>query len=559
MSFGPRARRKRTRPVLIWPAVALALMLLGALLAVPSFLYVEKPPALRPKLIYRGVEQAFPVVVERGEAYVPFEFVKEVIDPDAFWDESGLVVVTTKDKVIKLRTDSLTAYVNQHPVDLRVPVTLESGEPYIPAATMEMLYPLSTKYFRGEGVFVARRTDEPQTVGTSDRGAVVRVSPSFFARRVGVASAGTELDIYDSEGGWVLVETSEGFVGWVSKRDIDRIEEREPTASPPKDYVPEPLAGKKIVLAWEQVDRHNPDTSKIGPMPGLNVLSPTWFRLGETPGEVENYADSRYVSWAHERGYKVWALFSNSFELERTRAVLRSSDLRDKVISQILLYARMYSLDGINIDFENVYHDDAPYLTQFVREMTPLLHEMGLTVSIDVTVKSQSPTWSMCFERSRLAEVVDYVMLMAYDEFYAGSPVAGPTASIPWTEWTVQTTLREVPPEKLVLGVPFYTRLWTETRDGSGVKVTQSAYGMASSEAWVKSEGLEAAVDATTGLRYAEKTTGNQTRKIWLEDARSMAKRTEIADAYGLAGIGAWRRGLETPDIWDVISDYIGR
>ena len=162
-------------------------------------------------------------------------------------------------------------------------------------------------------------------------------------------------------------------------------------------------------------------------MPGLNVLSPTWFRLGETPGEVENYADSRYVSWAHERGYKVWALFSNSFELERTRAVLRSSDLRDKVISQILLYARMYSLDGINIDFENVYHDDAPYLTQFVREMTPLLHEMGLTVSIDVTVKSQSPTWSMCFERSRLAEVVDYVMLMAYDEFYAGSPVAGPS------------------------------------------------------------------------------------------------------------------------------------
>jgi spore germination protein YaaH len=559
MSLGPRASRKRTRPRYVWPAIAFALMLAGALLAVPSFLYVEKQPAARPHLIYKGEEQAFPVVVERGEAYVPFQFVKEKIDSNAFWDETGTVIVTTKDKVVKLKTDSLTAHVNQNPVDLQVPVVLESGEPYIPSSILETLYPLSVSYHPDEGVFIARPTDEASLVGTSVSDVVVRVDPSLLARRVGVAPAGTEFYIHSVKGGWLRVDTSEGLVGWVSSRDIDRTEEREPSHRPPRDYTPRPLGSDKIALVWEQVDRHNPDTSKIGDMPGLNVISPTWFRLGEKPGEVENYADFRYVSWAHERGYQVWALFSNSFELERTKTMLRDSDLRDKVISQILMYARLYSLDGINIDFENVYQDDAPYLTQFVRELTPLLHEAGLTVSIDVTVKSLSPTWSMCFERSRLAEVVDYVMLMAYDEFYAGSPVAGPTASIPWTEWTVQKTLEEVPAEKLVLGVPFYTRLWTEVKEGSHVKVSQVAYGMSSSEAWVRSQGVEATIDPDRGLRYAEKTSGDKTYKIWLEDAGSMTKRMEIADSYGLAGIAAWRRGLETPDIWDVISDYVER
>lgn len=559
MSFGPRASRRKIRRNFVWPALALALMAIGAGLAVPSFLYVDKLPAARPSLVYKGVHQSFPVVVERGEAYVPFDFVKEVIDPDAFWDESGLVVVTTKDKVVKLRTDSLTAYVNRHPVDLQVPVILESGKPYIPAAVLETLYPLSTGYFPDEGVFIVRRNDTVSTAGKSGSDVIVRTSPSHLARRVGVAPPGTEFDIYDSKGGWVRVETSQGFVGWVLRRDMDHTEQRKPSAPPVKEYTPEPMAGGKIVLVWEQVDRYNPDTSKIGPMTGLNVVSPTWFRLGETPGKIENYADSRYVAWAHERGYKVWALFSNSFELERTRTVLRDSDLRDRVISQILVYARMYSLDGINLDFENVYHEDAPYLTQFVRELTPLLHEAGLTVSIDVTVKSQSPTWSLCYQRGRLAEAVDYVMLMAYDEFWASSPVAGPTASIPWTEWTVQTTLEEVPASKLVLGVPFYTRLWTETRYGSSVKVTQRATGMSSAESWLRSEGVQAALDPATGLRYAEKTSGNNTYKMWLEDSQSMAKRTEIAERYGLAGIAAWRRGFETPEIWDVIADYVSR
>ena len=192
-------------------------------------------------------------------------------------------------------------------------------------------------------------------------------------------------------------------------------------------------------------------------MPGLNVVSPTWFYLSATtPGEISNEADMRYVNWAHSKGYQVWALFANNFDPDLTRTVLRDSDLRDKVISQILIFSEIYLLDGINIDFENVYMEDAPFLTQFVREMVPLLHEQGLTVSMDVTVRSSSPTWSLCYERSRLAQVLDYIMLMAYDQYPSNSPVSGPVSTIPWTEKAIKITLEEVPNESLVWEFPLH-------------------------------------------------------------------------------------------------------
>lgn len=554
MSIGPRARRKTRRP-LAWPLFAAALMLVGAGIFAPSFMYEEKAPASRPYLVYRGERQSYPVVVEAGEAYVPFEFVKKVIDPNAF-AEDGLVVVTTQDKVVKLKTDSLTAYVNQNPVELRLPVTLEAGEPYLPASALELLYPVSASLHEEAGTFTVHRTDSESSVAEVLSDAVVRTEPSIVARRTAVLPAGAYVEIFETKGGWVRVETTSGIAGWMSSKRLSDPTQKPADVPPPKDYTPPPLKGSKVSLVWEQVDLRTPDTSTMGSLNGANVVSPTWFRLGEKPGDVDNYVDTRYVSWAHARGYKVWALFSNSFELQRTRTVLRDSDLRDKVISQILVYARMYSLDGINLDFENVYQDDAPYLTQFVRELTPLLHEMGLSVSMDITVKSLSPTWSLCYERKRLAEVVDYLMLMAYDQYSAGSKVAGPNSSIPWTKSSIERTLQEVPSHKLVLAVPFYMRLWKETKTDDGVKVTQRAIGMDQADEWLSQQGVKSVYQSESGLMYAEKTIGQDTQKLWIEDADSMKLRVELADSYGLAGVAAWRRGFENDAVWKVIQDY---
>lgn len=558
MSFPPRALRRKPGRSPGWVLPVLVFVLSGLSLAIfwPSFQELPVPPESRPYLVYRGDRHDFPVVVERGEAYVPFSFIKEVIDPNAFYDKDGVVVVTTANQVVKMKTGSLTGYVNRHPVELKFPVVLEGKEPYIPGSTLEILYPVSVSLKEEAGVFRVRQLDEDRVVAPVVSRAFVRVRSTMLSERAGRVGAGDEVEIFETAGRWARIETWSGVAGWLPVSCLGEKETRRAEGRPSGEYVPTPFDGKKVVLVWEQVERRTPDPSGIGPMEGLNVVSPTWFRLGEKPGEVENYADSRYVAWAHSQGYQVWALFSNSFELERTRAVLRSSDFRDKVISQILIYAEVYSLDGINIDFENVYKDDAPYLTQFVRELTPLLHEQGLTVSMDVTVKSQSPTWSLCYERKRLSEVLDYIMLMAYDQYGATSKVAGPVSAIPWTEWTIEKTLEEVPKEKLVLGIPFYTRLWKETKEGASVTVSQKAMGMESAEQWFLSEKVTPVLQTETGLRYAEKTSGSVTYRMWLEDEDSVRRRLDLARAYDLAGVAAWRRGFERKSVWNVISDY---
>lgn len=539
-----------------WTLFFLTLGLLIGSIFIQSFLWMPKPPAERPYLVYEGDIYDFPLVIEDGEAYVPFDFIKNVLDKNAFWDKSGVCVITTKDKVVKLKKDSLTAYVNQHPVKLGFPVILDGNEPYIPQSVLSTVYPVTAKYIEESGVFLVKRLDVPRKIGKVNTSSVVRAGPSSLSRRVAIVKPDDEVELFETSGRWARVETKDGLPGFLPVKDVDMVEERPQEVFPEKDYVPPPLPGGKVVLTWEAVDSRNPDTSKIGPMPGLNVVSPTWFHLSEVPGELESRADLRYVNWAHSRGYQVWALLSNSFELTRTREVLRNSDLRDKVIAQLLIYSKVYKLDGINIDFENVYQEDAPYLTQFVREMVPLLHQQGLTVSVDITVKSNSPTWSLCYERSRLAEAADYVMLMAYDQYGQGSQVSGPVAAIPWTEWAIKKTLEEVPREKLVLGIPFYTRLWKETQKDGKTEVTQKAMGMQSIQNWLSSMGIRPALEEATGLNYAEKTVGQDTYKVWVEDKDSVQKRISLARKYDLAGIASWRRGFETPEIWDVIDGY---
>ncbi len=542
-----------------WPAIMLAaiVLLMGAAVIYPSFQYAEPPLGSRPYLVYQGEVQKFPVVVEDGEVYVPLKFIQEKLDPHVHWDEKGVMVVTTQDKVVKLKTQSLTAYVNQHPVNLEFPVILDGRQPYVPASTLETLYPVTTRLNREYGIFLVRALDVPRFVGETNTRTVLRTKASPLARRVKVLPQGEQIVVYGHGARWLRVETSLGLCGFLPKKHVSGLREEPPEAPEPAEYTPRPLKGDKVVLVWEQVDRITPDPSTLGDMPGLNVVSPTWFHLAETPGEVENRADMRYVNWAHSRGYQVWALFSNSFDPDRTSVVLRDSDLRDQVISQLLIYADIYKLDGINVDFENVYLEDGPYLTQFIRELTPLLHNQGLTVSIDITVKSSSPNWSLFLERDKLAQVVDYVMLMAYDQFPHGSKVAGPVSTIPWTEWAIRKTLEEVPKHKLVLGVPFYTRLWIETYEHGQTTVTPRALGMEGIARWLREQNVTPGYQADTGLLYAEKKEGNVTYKVWLEDAGSMEQRIRLVNKYDLAGVAAWRRGFETPDIWEVINETL--
>ncbi|MGE5704287.1 MAG: glycosyl hydrolase family 18 protein [Clostridia bacterium] len=522
-------------------------------------------------IVYEG--EAFPqsYQVTDGEILLPFEFIKQKLDPDAFWDEpSNSLIVTTKDKVVQMESDQLTAYMNKKPVSLRIPVTEEAGVHYVPYSPLEKLYPFTLQRNEQTNVLIVEKhgtaVQQAKILPVDGDPAAMlplRTGPSLHEPFTTQLSVETQVNVFAEKDGWFHVQTSDGLIGYVPKETVELTKVRT-VVSPKTDQEKQPVAwkplGKKIVLAWEHVVKKTPSTSEIADMPGLNVVSPTWFELTDAKGTIANKADAAYVKWAHSKGYKVWGLVSNGFNADWTKAVLGSFELREKMIEQILHYANMYNLDGINLDFENVYVDEKEKLVQFVRELTPYLHEQGLTVSMDITVKSSSDRWSRFYDRAKLAQTVDYVAVMTYDEHWASSPVAGSVASLPWTEEGLQGVLEEVPHKKLLLGVPFYTRLWTEEPQANGsVKVSSKALSMPRAQAWMKERGLAAKPDEKSGqlfVSYKDPKDG-KTYKMWLEDATSMQKRMDLVHKYKLAGAAAWRRGFETEDIWTTIEEQL--
>ncbi|WP_429845267.1 glycosyl hydrolase family 18 protein [Brevibacillus sp. FIR094] len=518
-------------------------------------------------IVYEGSRKESSYIVESEQILLPFDFIKENIDPAIFWDEpTRSVIVTTKDKVLRMESGEVVAYLNKKPVDLLVPVKEVDGTRYVPLDPLEKLYPYSFTRKADTGVLVVEKDgyeiQQAKVIAAEEKQAV-RTGASHRTPIVAELSSGEVVDVLGKKENWYRVLTASGVGGFISEKSIEMTDVRkvqlEHTTATGQQHATWKPEGK-INLVWEHVVSKNPDVSKIGTLPGVNVVSPTWFEMKDADGNLLNRADSAYVKWAHNRGYKVWGLVTNGFNPDWTKSVLSSYDKRDKLIAQLLYYAHLYDLDGINIDFENVYLEEKEELVQFVRELTPYLHQQGLTVSIDVTIKSNAKQWSMFLDRKALAEVVDYVAVMTYDEHWAASPKAGSVASLPWVERGLQGVLEEVPNEKLLLGVPFYTRLWTEAKQADGtVKVSSKAYSMTKAQEWINERKLTPVMDEASGQHYVEykdPKDGN-VYKMWIEDVTSMKKRMEIVNKYDLAGAASWRRGFEVPEIWQAIDETL--
>ncbi|MEW6661914.1 MAG: glycosyl hydrolase family 18 protein [Bacillota bacterium] len=538
-------------PTLLF-AVGFSWLMVGPNLA------IIPPDPKQNRVILGGYQIGDSFLRVNGEILLPLAVFQKHLDPNIHWDEvEKKVVVTTTDRVITMATDQLTAYVNNEPVQLQVPLQLQEGNPYIPIAFFAELYGLNVFTPNDSQTIIIDRFNQPVLSATvKTKAAPLRIEPNIKAPAIERLTAGEPVSIYKEDQGWFWIRTNRGNLGYIAKNHT-HLAGITVTPVPPKSTpIPWKPVGNKISLVWEYVGTRNPDPAQIGQLPGVNVVSPTWFKLSGTNGNVSNGASHAYVQWAKQQGYQVWALFSNDFtKPDDTSIVLRSSALREKVIKQVLVYAKLYHLDGINIDFENMNLADKPYFTQFVRELAPLLREQGLTVSVDVTFKSNSENWSLVYDRPALAAAVDYVAVMAYDEHWAKSPVAGPVASIPWVERGLKTILKEIPADKLLLGIPFYTRMWEIKTDPQGNQVISSrALSMAAAERAIKNSQAEILWDSANKLNYAEFVDGSSRFKIWIEDEIALLQRLELARSYGLAGVAAWRRGFEKPDVWDSIA-----
>lgn len=317
------------------------------------------------------------------------------------------------------------------------------------------------------------------------------------------------------------------------------------------------LHGQKVQLAWQPTFEDASNLSLLPKQPGLNVVSPSWFAIIDSTGLVQNKADAAYVKRAHDRGYQVWALITNSFNPDLTQAVLYDEKARQNVIKQLLIYIRLYEIDGINLDFENIYDRDKIALTNFVTEISKALKTVGATVSIDVTVPSKISQWSTCYERDKIGEVVDYVMVMAYDEHWRTSPVSGSVASIGWVENGIINTLKEVPAEKVVLGVPFYMREWQENIEGDK-QVKARTMTMMQAEQTIHERNLNPQWLDSAGQYYFEYKENDKLYRVWQEDRRSLQLKVDLVAKYNLAGVAAWRKGFEKPEVWPMLTEDLG-
>ncbi len=568
-------RRPRRRSSLKWAIFAVVFVLIAFILlsfyfflgenrshVTPDFNGLDKP------IFYRGGMLELSAIGEGESLKLPFTAVKSLLDPGIVYEEeTESVIITTNDKVVRLKTNQLTGLVNEKPFTLRFPVEKVGNDLYLPITPLREYYNVELRESANTGAVILMTEGDiiqwgkvPSDQEHPERTVPMRTEPTAKAPIISDLAAGQEVMIWSEKDGWYYIQTDNGYTGYAKKTDIvlDRAE-TVPKREEKDEFVPWKPIGGKINLSWEHVTTKNPDPSRIGNMPGLNVISPTWFHLLDGEGNIKNMADASYVKWAHDHHYHVWALFSNSFDPDITTKALSTYDTRIKMAKQLLAFAEMYRLQGINIDFENVYLKDKENLTQFVRELTPLLHEQGLVVSIDVTAKSTSEMWSMFYDRQALGQIVDYMMVMTYDEHWATSPEAGSVASLPWVEKGVVDIMRQdnVPPSKIVLGVPYYTRLWTEQPQDGKIKVTSKALSMEAVKKIIAEKKLKPVFKPEAGQNYVEYKEGDKTYKIWIEDAVSMKARAELVKKYDLAGIASWRRGFEAPEIWDAIKSTL--
>ncbi|MDR0221285.1 MAG: SH3 domain-containing protein [Lachnospiraceae bacterium] len=370
---------------------------------------------------------------------------------------------------------------------------------------------------------------------------------------------GSKVTVLEQMETWAKVKTADGFIGYVELRRLANVYSER--LVPVTDYVEPEFASQtrpyKICLGWHYIGgpAGNDTIYEVTRnTEGLNVISPPWFFLTDNEGNFTNFASSAYVKTAHDMGLEVWALVENiTYKNDLNMyELLSATSKRTALIDNLMTAAVEAGIDGINVDFEELSPDEGPHFVQFVRELSIRCREQGLVLSVDNYVPFN---FNEYYNRAEQGVFADYVIIMGYDEHYGGSEKAGSVASIEFVEGGILRTVEQVPAEKVINGVPFYTRIW-ETQ---GVTVTSQAVGMALAQDWVANRNLTPEWDDEACQNYVEYRASDGTlHQVWLEDAESLRVKFNVMDANNVGGVAFWQLGQETAEVWEVVLDYVG-
>ena len=491
------------------------------------------------------------IINEDNVIYMSFKDIENFFDGDIYYDEDYNQIITTSDtKVAAIKVDEKEMYVNSSKVSLYETVMEKDEAYYLPISEMKDVYNIEIEYNEDTKILTIDSLDKEQKRGNSSKNASVKYMPTIFSKRVDKVQKGESVIVISEEDGWYKVRTDSGNIGYL--KNITNIYNARDNMEEEKQ-----IEGK-VSLVWDYYSEYSSAPTRTGEIKGINVVSPSFASLvDEGKGKLNvniGTAGKNYINWAHANGYKVWPMISNNSWKETTSEILNDYKLREDLINNIVNLATTYDIDGINIDFEYMKEEDKDMFSRFIIELAPRLKEYGKVLSVDVTAPDGSPDWSLCYDRYKIGQVADYIMFMAYDQYGISSTEAGTTAGADWVEVNIKKFLsqEEVAAEKLILGMPFYTRLWRET----GSKAKSDVVTMKYIDSSLPSN-VERVWDEDVKQYYVEYQRNGITYKMWVEDEKSITEKFKLMKEYNLAGAAYWQKDFETSNIWDVVDENI--
>lgn len=558
-------QKKKAAPVLV---VLILIVLVGAA-GVGSFLINRYKPGTEfmagneyfnltdensVALIQNGELLEEQAVLIGGEPYAAYTYVESQLNSCFYWDEEtkGILLTTSGGVQTLLPGDAAVA---KTPGGQPAVQQESDGKVYISLDVVKEYTDLDYAYYSNPNRVVIRNEwdDVEQATVQSDT-AQVRQKGGIKSLILADVQKGDTLLYLENLDNWCKVMTVDGYTGYIQTEDISEPEAIEARTAK-KDSYERITRDHKINLVWHQstsTESNDAMAEMTAEMTGVNVISPTWFSVTDETGTISSLASADYVKLAHEAGREVWGLIDNFNEAFDETTDLAYASVRSRIIEQLLAEAASCGMDGINVDFENLKEAGIPHYLQFLRELTSAAHAQNLVVSVDTPVPQ---AYTMYYQRGEQARFVDYMIVMAYDEHFAGSEEAGSVSSLPFVQQAVEEMTRVMPADQVICGIPFYTRVWTEKFGQSAI--TSEVLGMDGAKNYAKENQMTETWDASLGQNVATVETSDARYTIWMEDEQSMEEKLKVIQSADLAGVAEWKLGFECADVWSLISEYI--
>lgn len=496
---------------------------------------------------------------ENNNVFLSLADVRNYFDKYIEYDkENGSIVTTSEINIAKMSTKDNKITINGQEEELNSSAIEKNETIYLPFSEIsEKVYDVDLEYIKDTNTIIIDSLDRKQEVANTTKETKLKYKPQTLSGTLEKLDANEQVVYIEETNNWAEVRSKDGTIGYIKKEDLGNVE----VAREAKEYI-DKVEGK-VNLVWDYYSEYAKAPDRTGEtMDGVNVVSPSFFSLERgSNGEIyDNAKDdgAEYIEWAHNNNYQVWAMFSNNSLKDTTSQILNDYEKRETMIENIMDLVEEYNLDGVNVDFENMNESDKDVYSRFLIELAPRLKKIGKTLSVDVTAPDGSETWSLCFDRNTIANVADYIVFMAYDQYGTSSNKAGTTAGYNWVEANVNKFLgqEDVDPEKIILGIPLYMRLWEEEEDGTAKPEVVNMRNMFD----VLPENQVATWDEELKQYYVEYEEDGKKYKMWIENEKSVGEKINLANQYNLAGIAFWEKDRETNDeFWTFVKEQLNK